>query len=254
MAGPLPTVGHFEARTDSPDFTVEILPDAQIQTLFGKDFAGLSVTDRGATPVRVVLNRENWTRVPRDFEGSLKEYRRYLVLHEVGHVLGLNHVPWQDGAACPTMMQQTRGTRGKCRASPWPTDTPWETKISVHEKNNMLQPDHLQAPTLEGGARKKRQKTKRYKSAAHKDAQQAMDAMEDIANTKTLLSTLVACENMMCGQNVASSRDLDDWKRVNQHSTESAKMEECAAQGSFCSSPIMAQQNDLIRQYYSTPQ
>ena len=52
------------------------------------------------------------------FRGDVALYRRYLVNHEVGHLLGHGHVSCQveDRARAPVMMQQTKGV-GACRAN-----------------------------------------------------------------------------------------------------------------------------------------
>ena len=76
---------------------------------------------------QVILNADRWDRGPDvyhdSYDGSLEEYRRYLVNHEVGHFLGKGHV---QPASCssttraPVMMQQTFGLRG-CAINGWPT-------------------------------------------------------------------------------------------------------------------------------------
>ena len=88
---------------------------------------GLSITDstvRGRP--QLYVNSDNWERPPETFRaarGKRRErlYREYLVQHELGHCLGLDH-PLPGGAcddpaaACPTMCQQSRAA---CRADPW---------------------------------------------------------------------------------------------------------------------------------------
>ena len=39
----------------------------------------------------VALNAERWRHATDDWDGSIEEYRRYLVNHEVGHLIGLRH-------------------------------------------------------------------------------------------------------------------------------------------------------------------
>ncbi len=99
---------------------------------------GLSVTDMGSRPKKIYLDETNWNNVPKGFEGSLQEYRQYVVQHEMGHVLDYPH-QLPDGtkgevdnegkhngepvkgvhSPCPVMYQQTKGTKGRCRMNPW---------------------------------------------------------------------------------------------------------------------------------------
>lgn len=98
---------------------------------FALEFAGipaladLSVTVMDPVFPRVYLNRARWTgALPNGSGMSLRNYRRYLVNHEVGHALGASHVKCErarDGSpvTSPVMLQQTKGTCG-CVPSPWP--------------------------------------------------------------------------------------------------------------------------------------
>ena len=70
-----------------------------------------------ATGARAVLNVRRWRRGAPAFHGNVALYRRYLVNHEVGHLLGHGHSSCQAaGARAPVMMQQTLGV-GACRAN-----------------------------------------------------------------------------------------------------------------------------------------
>ena len=63
----------------------------------------------------IYFNYNNWmNESPKflsKFKQSLDGYRRYLVLHEVGHALGLGHLDAKkfDGLPAPIMSQQTKG-------------------------------------------------------------------------------------------------------------------------------------------------
>lgn len=69
---------------------------------------------------RAVLNVMRWRQGAPAFHGDMTKYRRYLVNHEVGHVLGHGHTSCHAaGARAPVMMQQTKGV-APCRANGWP--------------------------------------------------------------------------------------------------------------------------------------
>jgi Protein of unknown function (DUF3152)/Trehalose utilisation len=69
---------------------------------------------------RAVINVERWTRGSVSYAGDLRDYRHYLVNHEVGR--GLGHGHWicsGPGRRAFVMMQQT-GTTFGCRRQHWP--------------------------------------------------------------------------------------------------------------------------------------
>ena len=89
---------------------------------------------------RVVINTARWVRGAVSFDGSLVEYKQYVINHEVGHGLGYKHKPCPEhGALAPVMMQQSWSTSndylaalgtdrvvadGKvCRPNAWPYPT-----------------------------------------------------------------------------------------------------------------------------------
>lgn len=68
----------------------------------------------------ISLNLDRWELAVRHWDKSLREYRRYVVNHEMGHYLGKPHVGCPSpGAPAPTMMQQTYSLKG-CTGNPWP--------------------------------------------------------------------------------------------------------------------------------------
>lgn len=75
---------------------------------------------------RAIINAERWAHGAEPFleaGGTLAEYRRYLVNHEVGHLLDHGHVPCPEpGAVAPVMLQQTLWLDG-CVPNGWPAAT-----------------------------------------------------------------------------------------------------------------------------------
>lgn len=61
------------------------------------------------------LNEDRWKKGAPKSRLALPEYRQYMVSHEVGHLLGYDHVECEGaGEPAPIMMQQTKGI-GRCR-------------------------------------------------------------------------------------------------------------------------------------------
>jgi predicted Zn-dependent protease len=71
--------------------------------------------NRGAVP-----NHYRWVDGHPDYLGDLTDYRRYVLNHEVGHILGLGHVDCPgSGVPAPVMQQQSIGLN-RCAPDPWP--------------------------------------------------------------------------------------------------------------------------------------
>lgn len=73
---------------------------------------------------RAVINVDRWLQGSNTYKGRRRQYRRYLINHEVGHGLGHGHRQCPAGdAARPVMMQQTGSLKG-CGRAWWPAA--WE--------------------------------------------------------------------------------------------------------------------------------
>jgi len=83
--------------------------NVQIKNTCG--FTGLSCAD---TINKIVyINERNWRCPPKVSGLSLQEYRTYLILHEIGHIIGKNH-PIKCGKVGTKMDVMTQQTLGKC--------------------------------------------------------------------------------------------------------------------------------------------
>lgn len=83
----------------------------------------------------VALNADRWRSATPKWTGNLDTYRRMLVNHEVGHLLGQHHPAVQcprRGQPAPVMAQQSSELNG-CLPNPWPLR--WELDCAArHEE------------------------------------------------------------------------------------------------------------------------
>ena len=111
-------------------FTLTLTPDEEISQ-YGPEFRGMSVAN--CSQNRVSINATRWKTGakpnPTDPVDAmpLEDYRMYVILHEVGHIL--SHCSHKDHKrACspsgkaPIMMQQTNGVGAGCSPNPYPVD------------------------------------------------------------------------------------------------------------------------------------
>ena len=108
-------------RPDAP-FVVVLAEGPEVDRLcLPYDTYGLYSCQNG--PV-VALNADRWRTATPKWTGTLDDYRRYLVGHEVGHLLGLRHPARQcpgRGRPAPLMGQQSTELNG-CLPNPWPLE------------------------------------------------------------------------------------------------------------------------------------
>lgn len=88
-------------------------------------FNGLSCY-RGSSQPEIFINLDNWLHSTDPFLSTglkLKDYRTYLILHEVGHFLGYSHLSKDDypGVTAPIMIQQSKGIHEKGIPNVWVT-------------------------------------------------------------------------------------------------------------------------------------
>ena len=68
----------------------------------------------------VLINDDRWRLASPSWTAGLREYRSYVILHEVGHWLGLGHESCRGpGRSAPVMQQQSISLQG-CTANVWP--------------------------------------------------------------------------------------------------------------------------------------
>ena len=94
------------------DFEIILTPARKIQKIC--DFKGLSCTDMAIN--KIYINNYRWIKGSKLSKLSLRDYRIYLINHEVGHILGFGHITPIKGRKVPVMNQNTLGLKG---GLPW---------------------------------------------------------------------------------------------------------------------------------------
>ena len=104
--------GHFfEPVSDREDVHIRLSSPATIGNICGLP-GNLSCAELGGR--RMYLNADRWFHGAVPSKLPLKQYRQYMVSHEIGHILGHDHkVCPCKGCPAPIMMQQTKGI-GEC--------------------------------------------------------------------------------------------------------------------------------------------
>lgn len=95
---------------DDTNFDFEIILASANNVAKYCNFEGLSCADTWNNIV--YINNYRWTKGAKPSQLSLKDYRIYLINHEVGHILGFGHAKPIKNKKAPVMNQHTLGLKG----------------------------------------------------------------------------------------------------------------------------------------------
>ncbi len=105
----------FQRVSSGGDFTLILAQPAVIGALPGCDAYYSCRVGRN-----VYINDDRWRGASPSWPYGVALYRQYVILHEVGHWLGLGHSNCPaSGSSAPVMQQQSISLQG-CRANVWP--------------------------------------------------------------------------------------------------------------------------------------
>jgi hypothetical protein len=104
--------GYNFVRSKTPDVIIHLSSPEYLGKNGCRD-SSLSCAEMNGT--HMYLNSMRWTEGASPSKLELIDYRQYMVSHEMGHILGHEHVKCPSiGAPAPIMLQQTKGI-GKCK-------------------------------------------------------------------------------------------------------------------------------------------
>ena len=104
--------GYVFVRSRSPDVVIHLAsPDYLAKN--GCHDRNLSCAEMNGR--HMYMNSMRWMKGAPPSKLELDQYRQYMVSHEMGHILGHDHIDCpREGAPAPIMLQQTKGI-GKCK-------------------------------------------------------------------------------------------------------------------------------------------
>lgn len=149
----------FVDMTDSNDQDPEIIrvhfwSNDRMKTAY-PSLDGLSAYDMGVNAI--YFNIDNWNKGgvdPFPSDDPILSYRTYVINHEFGHSIGLDHCRPKNRAGLPgsIMMQMTKGLKhiAPCTLNEWPLD-PVNDNFDEFKDGKRL-PSFFKVPKLSGGA------------------------------------------------------------------------------------------------------
>ena len=108
-----------EKHNGKTDFIIILTPMNIIKSKFPQNISW-TVFKPNNIPI-IYINEYRWKHGSNKINVKIEEYRKYLINHEVGHVLGFDHETCNINKSkkAPVMMQQTLGI-GQCEFNPYP--------------------------------------------------------------------------------------------------------------------------------------
>jgi hypothetical protein len=104
--------GYTFVRSRTPDVVIHLSSPEYLEKNGCRD-GQLSCAEMNGR--HMYLNFFRWTQGASPSKLELEDYRQYMVSHEMGHILGRDHVDCpREGSPAPIMTQQTKGI-GKCK-------------------------------------------------------------------------------------------------------------------------------------------